>query len=281
MCRLRKVCTVLPNGCFENGIKVTSKNSLFITSGCKSRRGGTTVSDAFGNQRHGTGFLKSLFVAFDGHIFITMHLSSASPAPFCHIIVKSTVFRPLAGFHVFALSPEFMTAPNVWKASEYILSINQEDYMSVRNGIVRSVLVMMSAAVFFGAFAASCNENDPAAVKTPDCVKYTNAKKGAPQQAAASKQETAIKKELLFFMNPYGRPCQMQDAIIQEKLKDIGSVATVRYIKTSESADRALFGHYGIRGLPSLVVIDDKGNEVHRFSPGVQDGDAIIQVLRK
>jgi len=147
-------------------------------------------------------------------------------------------------------------------------------------GYLRVATVVMAAALFFGAFAAPCDETDSASVKKSDCVKYTNAKKSALAGDAAQKTASP-KKELLFFMNPYGRPCQMQDEILRQKMKEISPFATVRYIKTSEGADRNLFGQYGIRGLPSLILLDDKGKEIHRFSPGVQDGDAIAQVLRK
>jgi thioredoxin 1 len=85
--------------------------------------------------------------------------------------------------------------------------------------------------------------------------------------------------QLLFFMNPNGRPCQMQLSIIngmQEKLK---TLASVKFIKTTEPKDEELFYTYGIRGLPSLIIADKNGKEIKRFSPGIQDEKTILDAL--
>ena len=88
--------------------------------------------------------------------------------------------------------------------------------------------------------------------------------------------EKTPKKELLFFMNPNGRPCQMQDAIIQEMGSTLTDLATVKYVKTTNRDDYPLFGTYGIRGLPLLIILDEKGKEYRRFTPGVQSAEVIL-----
>jgi thioredoxin-related protein len=41
-----------------------------------------------------------------------------------------------------------------------------------------------------------------------------------------------------------------------------------------------MFYTYGIRGLPSLILLDKNGKELKRFSPGIQDGKAILSALK-
>ena len=62
------------------------------------------------------------------------------------------------------------------------------------------------------------------------------------------------------------------------KLK-LDPLAKVTIIKTTESQDYPLFQKYGIRGLPSLIILDGNGKEVHRFTPGIQEENTILTVL--
>ena len=86
--------------------------------------------------------------------------------------------------------------------------------------------------------------------------------------------------ELYFFLDPDGRPCQMQDAILKEMGADLSSKAQVKYISTSVASDRELFYRYGVRGLPMLLLADASGNVVARMPPGVKDADTIRTLIR-
>ena len=97
-----------------------------------------------------------------------------------------------------------------------------------------------------------------------------------PQTATTGTGERTI----LFFMNPNGRPCQMQLSILDGMSDKLKPLANIRYYKTTEDSDQQSFYQYGIRGLPSLIVIDKKGNELKRFSPGIQDADEILAALK-
>ena len=97
--------------------------------------------------------------------------------------------------------------------------------------------------------------------------------------AAATKQVAIPDKQILFFMNPNGRPCQMQLEILDGMKEKLKGLATIKYVKTTEQADQALFYDYGIRGLPSLVVLDKTGKEFKRFTPGIQDEKTIMSAL--
>ncbi len=89
----------------------------------------------------------------------------------------------------------------------------------------------------------------------------------------------APKNTLLFFINPNGRPCQMQLQILQDGMKDLEKVAKLQLIKTTEPNDRQAFYQYGIRSLPSLILVDAQGKEKLRFAPGIQEMSYILQQI--
>ncbi|HEX9053164.1 MAG TPA: thioredoxin family protein [Anaeromyxobacter sp.] len=95
----------------------------------------------------------------------------------------------------------------------------------------------------------------------------------APSHAAAA-QPIGQRVRLVFFMNPYGAPCQMQDRILHEMSADLSRVDVV-YYKTNQPADLARFEEYGIRSLPQLLVTDATGRELRRATPGIQGPDQV------
>ena len=101
--------------------------------------------------------------------------------------------------------------------------------------------------------------------------------------AAEKKIETpsqkSVSKQLLFFMNPRGRPCQMQDVILTKMGESLTSKASLVYYKTTNRQDHTQFRKYGIRGLPMLIVADSSGKVLKRFTPGVQDDRKILDGL--
>ena len=100
--------------------------------------------------------------------------------------------------------------------------------------------------------------------------------------AMAQEKKIAIPaKTILFFMNPNGHPCQMQNAILDGIKDSLAGKATIKYIKTTEDSDRDAFDSYGIRGLPSLIIVDINGKELKRFSPGIQSKEDILAALKK
>jgi thioredoxin 1 len=102
------------------------------------------------------------------------------------------------------------------------------------------------------------------------------AKPAAPKPTAAP----APKATLVFFINPAGRPCQMQDQILAESRVQWEPLATLRYARTDTPADRDLFYRYGVRALPSLIVVDPDGKELRRFSPGIQPAETVVSGIR-
>ncbi len=88
-------------------------------------------------------------------------------------------------------------------------------------------------------------------------------------------------KTLMFFMNPNGRPCQMQDEIINSVKGRIDSLVNMQYVKTTVEQDQAQFYKYGIRSIPMLIVVDKAGKEIKRFTPGIHEQEKLISELKK
>lgn len=105
-------------------------------------------------------------------------------------------------------------------------------------------------------------------------------KAAAPKPAAPKAAAAAPKPTLVFFINPAGRPCQMQDQILAEAKARWEPLASLRYARTDTPADRELFYRYGVRALPSLVLVDGQGKELKRFPPGIQSAETIVSGVR-
>ncbi|MEI7702992.1 MAG: hypothetical protein WCK73_00185 [Deltaproteobacteria bacterium] len=84
---------------------------------------------------------------------------------------------------------------------------------------------------------------------------------------------------IVFFMNPNGQPCQIQDRILQEMAPELKGKAEVVYYKTTIPADIAKFQQYGIRALPTLLVTDASGKEIRRATPGIQSAAQVRQLF--
>jgi thioredoxin 1 len=84
---------------------------------------------------------------------------------------------------------------------------------------------------------------------------------------------------LVFFMNPDGVPCQMQDRILREMSSELNARFEVVYYRTTNPSDLAAFGRYGIRSLPALLLTDSTGREIRRATPGIQSPEQIRQLL--
>jgi len=117
-------------------------------------------------------------------------------------------------------------------------------------------------SVFLLLFVLGCSEGDKvpagAAVSSPT---------GGPQ--------------LLFFLDPNGGPCMMQGRILASMEEELRGRAAVREIRTTIPEDRPLFGQFGIRGLPSLILVDAGGKEIRRLPPGVKTAEEIRFLLNE
>ncbi len=99
----------------------------------------------------------------------------------------------------------------------------------------------------------------------------------APQPVSGKSHGS--RPRLVFFMNPYGRPCQMQDQILRDMGKELGPLVDVVYYRTTEPRDLDWFRQYGIRSLPMLLVTDATGKELRRATPGIQSAEQVRLLL--
>ncbi|MGD8833435.1 MAG: thioredoxin domain-containing protein, partial [Desulfobacteraceae bacterium] len=75
---------------------------------------------------------------------------------------------------------------------------------------------------------------------------------------------------LIFFLNPNGGPCRIQDGILKSMSDEFKGKVGLKYIKTTDPADQKLFYKYGIRALPTLILTDASGKEISRMTPGIK-----------
>ena len=93
------------------------------------------------------------------------------------------------------------------------------------------------------------------------------------------RQASRTGHQLIFFIDPNGRPCRMQDQIIKSLADDFKNQVDLRYAQTTVAADRDIFYQYGIRALPTLVLADAAGKEINRLTPGVKNADDILRLI--
>lgn len=126
--------------------------------------------------------------------------------------------------------------------------------------------ISLTIAVLAALAAAGCSKAESA---TPPPAM-------SPSHAAPAAQ--GARQRLVFFMNPNGRPCQMQDEILRA-MPDLAARVDVVYYRTTEPADIARFEQYGIRSLPQLIVTDAAGAMLRRATPGIQSDPQVRQLI--
>jgi thioredoxin 1 len=128
--------------------------------------------------------------------------------------------------------------------------------------------LLRPALLLAASLAAACSSGGAAEPSAP-----------LPVSSHAAQAPTG-RPRLVFFMNPNGMPCQMQDRILREMGQELTGRADVVYYRTTEQADIAKFMEYGIRSLPQLVVTDGMGRELRRATPGIHEMPQVIQLLQ-
>jgi len=158
-----------------------------------------------------------------------------------------------------------------------------------RNGtpsaVPRIITTVGIVAILVAAVVAANTLNRRSSAPAADAVFAAQPVPLANTAASATANPTANAaasgRQLLFFLNPDGYPCQVQMQILNGVTDSLSKVAQVVYIKTTEPADMQKFEAYGIRALPSLVIADQNGRELERFAPGIQSANAVLAALTK
>lgn len=119
-----------------------------------------------------------------------------------------------------------------------------------------------------------------AALSLPGCPSNPrNAK--APLSTMTLQQTIASgsRPTVVFFLNPQGGPCQTQNGILEQLHKDRNGSFNVAYVSTLKPEDQQAFYDYGVRNLPSLVLVDKSGSISQVFPPGIQSYEALSASL--
>ena len=103
----------------------------------------------------------------------------------------------------------------------------------------------------------------------------------ATEQAATAEAKAVAEHLLVFFLDPNGGPCRMQNDILTRMSDELDGKVLIRPVQTTVSADRDLFYAYGIRALPTILLADSVGKEIKRLPPGVQGEEAIRGLLNQ
>lgn len=100
-----------------------------------------------------------------------------------------------------------------------------------------------------------------------------------PMTNQAPKDPVLARNRLVFFMNPNGYPCQRQRALLEDMGATLTDRVKLEYVSTQVPTDLEKFERAGIRGLPTLLLMDEKGNVLHRFPSGVRNSQEILAAL--
>ncbi len=87
------------------------------------------------------------------------------------------------------------------------------------------------------------------------------------------------KNTIVFFLNPQGGPCRAQNEVLQKLLKDRKNNFNIAYVSALDQANQRAFYDYGVRGLPTVVVVDSKGRIARYFPPGIQSYETLATTL--
>lgn len=145
--------------------------------------------------------------------------------------------------------------------------------------MVQKIIVALAALLLVGCSVDQGDETKKS--KIP--IQAEIVAQALPQENTTSGSEnlqaSRAGHQLIFFIDPNGGPCRMQDQILKDLAGDIKNRVDLRYVQTTVDSDRDIFYQYGIRALPTLVLADAAGKEVSRLTPGVQKADDILRLV--
>jgi thioredoxin 1 len=89
----------------------------------------------------------------------------------------------------------------------------------------------------------------------------------------------AGKKTVVFFLNPQGGPCRAQNEVLTKLHQDRRGNFSIAYVNAMNPADQQAFYDYGVRSLPTVVLVDSRGKISRNFPPGIQTYEALAAAL--
>ena len=137
--------------------------------------------------------------------------------------------------------------------------------------MLKNILVAIFLLLAFG-----CS-NDQETTQSSQSTKMGTMAASAAESVHASAETTG--PLLVFFLDPNGGPCRMQDSILSNMSTELEGKVNLRYVQTTVPEDRNIFYAYGIRALPTVLLADASGKEIKRLTPGVKSADDIRVLL--
>jgi len=155
-------------------------------------------------------------------------------------------------------------ATNVTARQYNVLTIEFErpSYQE-ENTMRRKITAVTLITMLIAAMAGLVNAGSAAPLSTPELRKTIQ----------------SGKKTVIFFINPEGGPCRAQKELLVKLHKDRKGNFNIAYVSTMNPADQKAFYDYGIRSLPTLVVVDSKGQIGRFFPPGIQSPETLAAAL--
>ena len=129
---------------------------------------------------------------------------------------------------------------------------------------MRRIIAIMSLLAVLLAGAGMASAGAAAPLSTPELKQVIGSGK---------------KSTIVFFQNPQGGPCRAQKEILEKLQKDRKSNYNIANVSTMKESDQKAFYEYGIRNLPSLILVDKSGNISRVFPPGIQTAETLAPAL--
>lgn len=137
----------------------------------------------------------------------------------------------------------------------------------------------LTVAVLFLLFACSDETPGPQSGQ-PQKTAPAVASAATPVSQPGSQVTAEADHFLVFFLDPNGGPCRMQNSILEGMADELKGKVNLRYVQTTVPDDLQYFYSYGIRGLPSLILADAGGKELKRLPPGVNPEEKVRELLQ-
>lgn len=129
--------------------------------------------------------------------------------------------------------------------------------------MVKKLALLIVSILFMASVTQAQAANPAAPLSTPEIKKSVS----------------SGKKTIIFFLNPNGGPCKAQNEILDSLRKNTKNNFTIVYVSALRQEMQQAFYDYGVRGLPTVVLVDSRGKINRVFPPGIQSYDALSAAL--
>lgn len=87
------------------------------------------------------------------------------------------------------------------------------------------------------------------------------------------------KATIVFFQNPNGGPCKAQKVVLDKLQQGRKNGFNIVGVNAMNQNDQKAFYDYGVRSLPSLILVDKNGKISRVFPPGIQSLETLASAL--